>query len=74
MAELIPADRAEAWSDPAVVIETLLTGIAKAIEAHDFEAAVALIRLLAVRDPHTAELVHESIRAVLESRRRDGGG
>jgi hypothetical protein len=49
--------------------EHVMGGIAKAVKAHDFEAAITLLRLLAVKDPHQAERVYEAIAAVLA-----GGG
>lgn len=42
----------------------LMTLIAEAIEARDLEAVPHLITLLALKDPHMAETVHESILAV----------
>ena len=45
--------------------EQVMDGIAKAVKAHDFEAVNALLRVLAVKDPHQAELVYGSMLAVL---------
>lgn len=44
--------------------DQLMTLIAEAIEAHDLEAVPHLIALLAFKDPHQAEVVHQSILAV----------
>jgi hypothetical protein len=40
-------------------------GIAKALKAHDFEAVITLLRVLAVKDPHQAGIVYEAMAAVL---------
>ncbi len=50
--------------------EEITKGIANAIEARDFPAAVSLLKMLAVRDPHRAEVVYESMMAVLDMLRR----
>ena len=45
--------------------EQVMDGIAKAVKAHDFEAVNVLLRVLAVKDPHQAEVVYESMLAML---------
>jgi hypothetical protein len=45
--------------------------IALAVKVHDFKAVVALIKMLAVRDPRQAEVVYESMLAVLSAGRKD---
>jgi len=47
--------------------DKLMALIAEAVEARDFEAVPYLIALLAVKDPHQAEVVYESMMAVLQS-------
>ena len=42
-------------------------GIANAIKAHDFEAAITLLKVLAVKDPRQAEVVYGSMIAMLDS-------
>jgi hypothetical protein len=54
---------------PEWTADQITEAIALAIRAHDFKAAVSLIRLLAVRDPRRAEVVFESIGAMLDVRR-----
>ena len=49
-------------------------GIAAAIRAHDFEAAISLLRLLAAKDPHGAGVVYESMLAVLDTGGKDAPG
>jgi hypothetical protein len=49
----------------ALSSEQVMEGIAKAIKAHDFEVVVTLLKVLAVKDPHQAELVYGSMMAVL---------
>lgn len=44
--------------------EQLMDGIARALKAHDFEAAVALLHALAVVDPASAEIIYETIEAL----------
>ena len=47
--------------------------IARAIEAHDFQSAVAMLKVLAVKDPYRAETVLAVINLGLEvAQRRDG--
>lgn len=48
--------------------DQIMQGISAAIREHDFEAVVSLIKLLALQDPEQAELVYESMRAVLAAR------
>lgn len=45
--------------------EQVMGGIAKALKAHDFEAVITLLRVLAVKDPHQAGIVYEAMAAVL---------
>lgn len=45
--------------------DQLMTLIAEALEARDLQAVPHLITLLAVKDPHQAETVHESILAMI---------
>lgn len=40
-------------------------GIALAVKERDFEAVVALLRMLALKDPHKAEVLYQSMLAVL---------
>jgi hypothetical protein len=57
--------------------DQLMMLMAEAIEARDLEAVPHLIVLLALKDPHQAEVVYESMMAVLASRREkrsDGRG
>jgi hypothetical protein len=58
--------------------DQLMECIALAIKARDFEAVPHLITLLAFKDPHLAETVHESMLAVLSidrgSAAREGAG
>ena len=49
----------------ALTAEQVVEGIAKAVKAHDFEAVNVLLRVLAVKDPHQAEVVYESMLAML---------
>jgi len=44
--------------------------IAEAVKARDLKAVPHLIALLALRDPHQAEVVRESMLAVLREQRR----
>ncbi len=44
--------------------EQLMEGMARALKAQDFEAAVALLRILAVVDPRSAETICETIEAL----------
>ncbi len=44
--------------------EQLMDGIARALKALDFEAAVALLRVLAVVDPASAETICQAIEAL----------
>ena len=57
--------------------EQVIEGIAKAVKAHDFEAVITLLKVLAVKDPHQAEVVYGSMLAVLsadgKSAVREGG-
>lgn len=50
--------------------DQLMECIALAVRARDFEAVPHLITLLAFKDPAAAELVHESILAVLSIGRK----
>lgn len=47
--------------------EQIMQGISAAIKAHDFPAVIALIKMLAIVDPQQAELVYESMLAVLSA-------
>jgi hypothetical protein len=47
--------------------DQIMQGISAAIKARDFEAVVALIKMLAIVDPQQAEIVYESMLAVLGS-------
>ena len=49
----------------ALTPEQVMEGIAKAVSAHDFEAVIALLKVLAVKDPRQAEVVYRSMLAVL---------
>ncbi len=51
----------------ALTAEQVMEGIANAIKARDFEAAVTLLKVLAVKDPHQAEVVYGSMMAVLDA-------
>ncbi len=44
--------------------EQLMEGIARALKARDFPAAVALLHVLAVVDPASAETICEAIEAL----------
>ena len=57
----------------ALTADQIMEAIAAAIKDHNFKAVTSLIRLLAVKDPHAAELAYESIKAGLAIRRGDGG-
>lgn len=50
--------------------ESLVTGIAAAIGARELEAAVALLTVLALRDPRKAQAIHDMILAVGEGDER----
>lgn len=50
--------------------DQITEAIALAIGGHDFKAVTSLIRMLAVKDPHRAELVYESVKAGLSIRRQ----
>ena len=41
-------------------------GIANALKARDFPAVVSLLKMLALRDPHRAKVVYESMTTVLD--------
>ena len=41
-------------------------GIAAALRARDFPAVVSLLKMLACRDPYRAQVVYESMTAVLD--------
>ena len=41
-------------------------GIANALKARDFPAVVSLLKMLAFRDPYRAQIVYESMTAVLD--------
>ena len=41
-------------------------GIAEAVKARDFPAVISLLKMLALRDPHRAEVVYESMTTVLD--------
>jgi len=45
--------------------DQITAGIAEAVKARDFPAVASLLKMLAVRDPRQAEVVYESMRAVL---------
>ena len=47
--------------------EQVMTGIANAIKARDFEAVIALLKVLAIKDPHQAEIVYTAMLAVLDA-------
>ena len=51
-----------------------MDGMARALKAQDFEAAVALLRALAVVDPVSAETICETIEALPAFRVRDAQG
>ena len=53
---------------PEYTTDQITAGIAEAIKAKDFPAVVSLLKMLALKDPHQAEVVYESMLAVLESR------
>jgi len=46
--------------------DQITAGIAEAVKARDFPAVVSLLKMLAVRDPRQAEVVYESMLAVLD--------
>ena len=41
-------------------------GIANALKARDFPAVVSLLKMLALRDPHRAQVVYDSMTTVLD--------
>lgn len=41
--------------------DQIMTAIASALEARDFPAVVALMKMLAVRDPASAQLIYDVI-------------
>jgi hypothetical protein len=41
-------------------------GIAEALKARDFPAVISLLKMLAFRDPHRAQVVYESMTTVLD--------
>jgi hypothetical protein len=49
--------------------DQLMTLIAEAIEARDLEAVPHLIALLAFKNPHQAQFVHDGITLMLDVRR-----
>ena len=55
-------------ADAEYTAEQITAGIAVAVKAHDFPAVVSLLKMLAVRDPRQAQVVHESMLAALEGR------
>lgn len=50
--------------------EQLMDGMARALKSHDFEAAVGLLRTLAVVDPASAKAICETIEALPAFRER----
>ena len=54
--------------EPKFTSAEICSGIASAVKAHDFPAVISLLKLLAVQDPHQAEVVYESMLAVLDGR------
>lgn len=52
--------------EPKFTADEICTGIASAIKAHDFPAVIGLLKLLALQDPHQAEVVYTSLLAVLD--------
>jgi len=62
----------------ALTPEQVMEGIANAVKARDFEAVITLLKVLAIKDPRQAEVVYESMLAVLsngrESAATEGSG
>ena len=52
--------------------EQFMDGIARALKARDFPAAVALLRALAVVDPASAEVICEEIEALAGTQPKQG--
>lgn len=50
--------------------EQIEDAVGRAIANHDFEAVVPLVKLLATKDPHRAELVLETIQLGIAIGRR----
>lgn len=50
-----------ATDQPKYSTEQLLEGIRRAVEARDFDAVAAILRLLAVQDPHAAQAVLDTV-------------
>ena len=48
--------------------EQITAGIAEAVKVRDFPAVVSLLKMLAVRDPAKAQVVYDSMMAVLDGR------
>ena len=46
--------------------DEICEGIAEALKARDFPAVVSLLKMLACRDPYRAQVVYESMTAVLD--------
>jgi len=51
---------------PDFTAEQITAGIAEAVKARDFPAVVSLLKMLALKDPAQAEVVYQSMLAVLE--------
>jgi len=51
--------------------DQITDAIAKAIRAHDLEVVVSLLRMLALTDPHRAEVVYGAMLAVLDGHGKD---
>lgn len=47
--------------------EQITTAISYAIRELDFEAVVALLKMLALRDPHLARTIYDAIQALASS-------
>ena len=54
-------------SEPEFTAEQITEAIAVAIKAQAFKVVPGLIRLLALQDPHQAQIVYDSLTAVLDS-------
>lgn len=55
-------------ADQKFTSDEICSGIASAVKARDFPAVISLLKLLALQDPHQAEVVYQSMLAVLDGR------
>lgn len=55
-------------AEPEYTADEICTGISRAIKARDFPAVVSLLKMLACVDPRQADVVYQSMLAVLDGR------